>query len=82
MRVLGSAGSDDKIKYLKEELGVDAAVNYKTEDLDSFLKREGPVDIYWDHVGGKTLETVLDHMNPVGRVIVSTLLFSIALTGS
>ncbi|KAG8896460.1 protein kinase rio1, partial [Tulasnella sp. 408] len=70
LRVLGSAGSDDKIKYLKEELGVDAAINYKTEDLDSFLKREGPVDIYWDHVGGKTLETVLDHMNPVGRVIV------------
>ncbi|KAG8896459.1 hypothetical protein FRC00_005938, partial [Tulasnella sp. 408] len=68
LRVLGSAGSDEKVKYLKEELGVDATINYKTEDLDSFLKREGPVDIYWDHIGGKTLETVIDHLNPLGRI--------------
>ncbi|KIO33434.1 hypothetical protein M407DRAFT_192164 [Tulasnella calospora MUT 4182] len=70
LKVIGSAGSDEKVKYLKEELGLDAAFNYKTEDLEAVLKREGPIDIYWDHVGGKTLETVIGNMNPVGRVII------------
>ncbi|KAG8917488.1 hypothetical protein FRC01_002427, partial [Tulasnella sp. 417] len=70
LKVIGSAGSDEKVKYLKEELGLDAAFNYKTEDLEAVLKREGPIDIYWDHVGGKTLETVIENMNPVGRIII------------
>ncbi|KAG9048320.1 hypothetical protein FS837_000254 [Tulasnella sp. UAMH 9824] len=70
LKVIGSAGSDEKVKYLKEELGVDAAFNYKTEDLKDVLKREGPIDIYWDHIGGKTLEAVIDNMNHLGRVIV------------
>ncbi|KIO31417.1 hypothetical protein M407DRAFT_219786, partial [Tulasnella calospora MUT 4182] len=70
LKVIGSTGSDEKVKYLKEEIGINAAFNYKTEDLESVLKREGPIDIYWDHIGGKTLETVIDHLNPLGRVIV------------
>ncbi|KAG8919813.1 hypothetical protein FRC00_010875, partial [Tulasnella sp. 408] len=70
LKVIGSAGSDEKVKYLKEELGLDAAFNYKTEDVKDVLKREGPIDIYWDHVGGKTLEAVIDNMNVLGRVIV------------
>ncbi|KAG8894742.1 hypothetical protein FRC01_012781 [Tulasnella sp. 417] len=73
LKVIGSTGSDEKVKYLKEELGLDAAFNYKTEDIDAVLKREGPIDIYWDHIGGKTLQTVLDHLNPFGRVIASFL---------
>ncbi|KAG8943938.1 hypothetical protein FRC00_010885 [Tulasnella sp. 408] len=70
LKVIGSAGSDEKVKYLKEELGLDAAFNYKTEDVRDVLEREGPIDIYWDHIGGKTLEAVIDNMNVLGRVIV------------
>lgn len=73
LKVIGSAGSDEKVRYLKEQLGIDAAFNYKTEDLEESLKREGPIDIFWDHIGGKTLETVIDHLNPLGRVIASSL---------
>lgn len=45
LKVIGSAGSDEKVKFLKE-LGVDVAFNYKTTDLRDVLKKEGPIDLY------------------------------------
>jgi NADPH-dependent curcumin reductase CurA len=53
-RTVGIAGSDDKNKYLKDELGVDAVVNYKNSGIQQALKEACPngVDVYFDNVGG------------------------------
>eukprot|EP00002_Diphylleia_rotans_P005439 TRINITY_DN1457_c0_g1_i1.p1 TRINITY_DN1457_c0_g1~~TRINITY_DN1457_c0_g1_i1.p1 ORF type:complete len:347 (-),score=66.74 TRINITY_DN1457_c0_g1_i1:505-1545(-) len=71
LRVLGSAGSDEKVRFLREELGFDAAYNYKTETANEFLTREAPegVDIYFDNVGGDTLDHTLLHMRLNGRIV-------------
>jgi len=59
MKVIASAGSDDKVQYLKE-LGADVAFNYKTTQTSEILEKEGPIDVYWDNVGGETLEAALN----------------------
>lgn len=45
LKVIGSAGSEEKVKFLKE-LGVDVAFNYKTTDTREVLQKEGPIDMY------------------------------------
>ncbi|MDB5447161.1 MAG: hypothetical protein JWQ97_2478 [Phenylobacterium sp.] len=69
-RVLGSAGSDEKVAWLVEELGVAAAVNYKRQDVGAFLHAQCPdgLDIYFDNVGGPTLDAVLSAMRTRGRI--------------
>ncbi|XP_047153194.1 2-alkenal reductase (NADP(+)-dependent)-like [Vigna umbellata] len=71
--VVGSAGSKEKVDLLKNKLGFDEAFNYKEEpDLDAALKRyfgEG-IDIYFENVGGKTLDAVLPNMRLHGRIPV------------
>ncbi|TFK97227.1 alcohol dehydrogenase [Pterulicium gracile] len=69
LKVISSAGSEDKVQFLKD-LGVDVAFNYKTSDTREVLKKEGPVDIYWDHVGGDTLDAALENMNQYGRIVL------------
>lgn len=71
-RVVGIAGSDAKCAWLVDDLGFDAAINYRTADLHAALKEHCPagVDVYFENVGGKTLETVLNHMNTFGRIAV------------
>ena len=72
-RVVGSAGSDDKVKWLLEEAGVDAAINYKTtRNLTAELGRLCPdgIDIYFENVGGAHLQAALTHMNLGGRIPV------------
>ncbi|XP_061345073.1 NADPH-dependent oxidoreductase 2-alkenal reductase-like isoform X2 [Gastrolobium bilobum] len=71
--VVGSAGSKDKVDLLKNKLGFDEAFNYKEEpDLNATLKRYFPegIDIYFDNVGGKTLDAVLLNMRVHGRIPV------------
>ncbi|KAJ0080860.1 hypothetical protein Patl1_11902 [Pistacia atlantica] len=71
--VVGSAGSSQKVDLLKNKLGFDEAFNYKEErDLDAALKRCFPqgIDIYFDNVGGETLDTALINMRVHGRVAV------------
>ncbi|XP_044509268.1 2-alkenal reductase (NADP(+)-dependent) [Mangifera indica] len=71
--VVGSAGSSQKVDLLKNKLGFDEAFNYKEEpDLDAALKRYFPqgIDIYFDNVGGKTLDAALINMRVHGRVAV------------
>ncbi|KAG2174379.1 hypothetical protein INT43_004402 [Umbelopsis isabellina] len=70
LRVVGSAGSDDKVNYLKT-IGFDAAFNYKTQDINQSLSQACPdgIDIYFENVGGETLEIVLTKMNVKGRVV-------------
>ncbi|XP_003391770.2 PREDICTED: prostaglandin reductase 1-like, partial [Amphimedon queenslandica] len=72
MRVVGFAGSDEKVAYLKS-LGFDAAYNYKTiPSLEAAIKESCPngVDVFFDNVGGDFFDTVLRQMNTFGRVSV------------
>ena len=54
-KVIGYAGADDKVKWLKEELGFDFAFNYKKVDLSESIKEAAPegVDVYFDNVRDK-----------------------------
>lgn len=70
LRVLGSAGSDEKVKFLREELGIDQAFNYKTSSTTEEIKKFGGLDIYWDNVGGETLDAALGAIKYRGRIIV------------
>jgi NADPH-dependent curcumin reductase CurA len=72
-RVIGTAGSDEKVSWLLNIAGVDGAINYrKSQDLSSELAKLCPdgVDIYYDNVGGKHLEAALDQMNIRGRIVL------------
>lgn len=70
LKVIGSVGSDEKVKFITEELDFDAGFNYKKEKPREALKRLAPagIDIYYENVGGETLEAALEAMNPWGRV--------------
>lgn len=72
-RVVGSAGTDDKVAWLKDELGLDAAFNYRTaQSMDAAFSKHCPegIDIDFENVGGATLQGVLDHIRPHGRIIM------------
>lgn len=70
-RVVGIAGGVEKCSWLVEELGFDAAIDYKSGNLFKDLRAACPngIDIYFDNVGGQTLETVLFQMNLYGRIV-------------
>ncbi|MCL0029307.1 NADP-dependent oxidoreductase [Dehalococcoidia bacterium] len=69
-RVVGIAGSREKCDYVVEELGFDAAVNYRTENLDEELSRTCPdgIDVYFDNVGGPILDVVMGQINTGARI--------------
>ena len=68
-RVIGIAGSDDKCSYLTDELGIDAAINYKTQDVDAELQKlGGNIDAYFENVGGKILDAALPNMALYGKI--------------
>lgn len=68
-RVIGSAGSDEKVALLTEKYGYDAAFNYKSAPVREQLAAAAPngIDVYFDNVGGDHLEAALDVFNPGGR---------------
>jgi len=70
--VIGIAGSDDKVAWLKDELKFDGAINYKTQNISAELKKLAPkgVDCYFDNVGGEISSQVLYQMNQYGRISV------------
>ncbi|KAH9640704.1 hypothetical protein HF086_007275 [Spodoptera exigua] len=70
-KVIGFAGSDDKVKWL-EEIGFDKAINYKTADIAAALKEAAPngVDCYFDNVGGELSNSVISQINCGGRISV------------
>ncbi|CAN6353207.1 unnamed protein product [Urochloa humidicola] len=71
--VVGSAGSDEKVKLLKTKFGFDEAFNYKKEqNLNAALQRYFPegIDIYFENVGGTMLDAVLLNMRMHGRIAV------------
>ncbi|MGO1059387.1 NADP-dependent oxidoreductase [Planococcus sp. FY231025] len=69
-RVVGIAGSDEKIDYLINELGFDAAVNYKKDSFVEDLKAALPdgVDVYFDNVGGDVSDAVISELNNNARI--------------
>ncbi len=70
-RVVGIAGSPEKCKWLVDELGFDAAIDYHAENVMKALKRECPdgIDVFFDNVGGDIFEAVLFRMNEHGRIV-------------
>ena len=75
-RVVGIAGSDKKCNWLKNDLKVDEVINYKKDDILESLKEKCPegIDIYFENVGGETLDAALTLMNNYGRIPVCGLI--------
>ncbi len=70
-RVIGSAGSMEKVLFLRDECGFDSAFNYKAGSILEQLNGEAPdgIDVYFDNVGGETLEAALSALRVHGRII-------------
>ncbi|KAJ7886738.1 hypothetical protein B0H13DRAFT_896904 [Mycena leptocephala] len=68
LKVIGSASTDAKVEFMRS-IGADAAFNYKTTSVAAALKEHGPIDLFFDNVGGDQLEAALENMNMKGRVI-------------
>jgi NADPH-dependent curcumin reductase len=70
LNVVGLTGSDEKCRWIQDELGFDAAINYKTANVPEALKQNCPkgIDIYFDNVGGEILEAVLNQINLGARI--------------
>lgn len=71
-RVVGVAGSDEKNRYLREELGVDAVINYKTDDIPRALGEACPkgVGVYFDNVGGEVSDAVITQITHGARIVI------------
>ena len=70
--VVGLTGTDDKAAWLRDEAGLDAVINYKTQPLVEALKAATPngIDVYFENVGGAQLDAALPRMNVRGRIPV------------
>jgi hypothetical protein len=72
MKVVGIAGSDEKVAMLKGRFGYDSGINYKTtDDMKAAIKEHAPdgVDVYFDNVGGEILDAAMENINRFGRVV-------------
>ena len=72
-RVIGSAGSAEKLAWLREEAGFDAAFNHRDGALAEQLRDAagGGVDVVFDNVGGQQLEAAIDVLNVFGRIVLN-----------
>lgn len=73
LRVVGTAGSDEKVNMIQEKFGFDAGINYKTtNDLKKAISETCPdgVDVYFENVGGELFEAVLYNINKHARIVV------------
>lgn len=70
LTVIGSVGSDDKLRFIQNELKFDGGFNYKKEKAADALARLAPsgIDIYYENVGGEQLEAAIGAMNNFGRI--------------
>ena len=71
-RVIGVAGGADKCRWLTDTLGVDVAIDYKSNDLNTALQQHCPngVDVYFDNVGGGQLDAAFSHIAKGARVVI------------
>lgn len=72
LRVVGVAGSEEKCRWLEDELGFDKAINYKSEDLAAQLDDACPdgIDLFYENTGGPIQQRVFERMNRFGRIVV------------
>jgi NADPH-dependent curcumin reductase len=71
-RVIGIAGGEEKCRWLTDELGFDAAINYKHQDVTRTLRELAPegIDVYFDNVGGDILDAALTRLARGARIII------------
>lgn len=72
-RAIGIAGGPEKCRWITEDLGFDAAIDYRSEDVGRALREHAPdgVDVFFDNVGGETLDTVLTQLARGARIVLS-----------
>ncbi|OGT58114.1 MAG: NADP-dependent oxidoreductase [Gammaproteobacteria bacterium RIFCSPHIGHO2_12_FULL_63_22] len=72
LKVIGLAGGPDKCAFVKDTLGADACIDYKSENLSAALREHCPdgVDIYFDNVGGDILDAVLKRLRLKARIVL------------
>lgn len=71
-RVIGVAGSDDKVSYVVDKLGFNAGINYKTEDVAERMAALCPegINVYWDNVGGPITDAAVDNLAIGSRAVI------------
>jgi NADPH-dependent curcumin reductase CurA len=71
-RVIGIAGGEEKCRWLLDELGFDAAIDYKREDVHMALREAAPkgIDVYFDNVGGEILDAALTRLARGARIVI------------
>jgi NADPH-dependent curcumin reductase len=71
-QVVGIAGGPEKCRYIVDELGFDAAIDYKSEDVRKALQKHCPkgIDVYFDNVGGEILDAVLTQIRRGARIVL------------
>ena len=71
-RVIGIAGGPDKVRYLEQDLGIVAGIDYKNEDVSKRLAELAPqgINLFFDNVGGHILDAVLENIAPEARVVI------------
>lgn len=77
LKVVAFAGSEDKIEWLKKDIGVDIAINYKSPDFKERVIAAGFADVYFDNVGGDILNLMMTRMAMKGRVVLCGMFSSI-----
>jgi NADPH-dependent curcumin reductase CurA len=72
-RAIGVAGGPEKCRWISEDLGFDAAIDYKSQDVERALREHAPdgVDVFFDNVGGEILDTVLTQLARGARIVLS-----------
>ncbi|KAJ6493956.1 hypothetical protein C8R47DRAFT_1184972 [Mycena vitilis] len=68
MKVIASAGADAKVEYMRS-VGADVAFNYKTTSIADVLKEHGPLDVFFDNVGGESIEIAIKYSRLHARII-------------
>ncbi len=70
--VIGTAGGPEKCKYVTEELGFDACIDYKNENVYKELRKAAPkgIDVYFDNVGGEILDIALAQIRKKARIVI------------
>lgn len=71
-RVIGIAGSAAKCAYLVDELGFDAAIDYRSQDVEARLRELAPggIDVFFDNVGGSILQAAVENIAKFGRIVL------------
>lgn len=82
-RVIGIAGGPEKCAYVVDELGFDAVIDYKAEEINDAIRRECPdgIDVYFDNVGGEMLDAALANLRLHARVVICGAISQYNVTG-